>query len=216
MEDNRRLMDSPTPMGNQTKEIELFHAYGEIIVDILKDTSFKEYEISLQEINYELPFGDHIWQYFKKNEKTFKIFTKRNLEIEEFDGDVKKSILNKNQYTKYINGIKRKKIGRTKDENEVDRSDRSYWNRQILFKGIIEENLMKSHKTGKGEYTYTTVDDVFNFFSGSVQTKSLISGKDLYKNFLNENGDYDFSISKDSIAKYINGIKRYFKKKNSF
>jgi hypothetical protein len=193
--------------------IEVFQAYSDVIVNILDDSTFEEYEILMLKIEMEVPFESDIWDYLKKHERTFITFTNRYLEIEDMGGDVEKAVLKNNQFIKYINGIKKKRLGRIEDENELDSTDRLFWNRQILFKEIIEKNLLKEYKTGKGGYTYTTVNDVLNFFSGIAQTKSLLTGGDLYKNFLNENGNYDFNLTFDSIGKYMNGIERYFHKK---
>jgi len=211
MEDNQKLMCIPKRV--HSKVMEVFHAYDEIIVDILKDTSFNKYEIMMHDLEMEIPFGGDTWDLFKKHERTFTILAKRNIEILEFGGCGEKIVLPNNQYAKYINGLRKKKIGVIKDESVLDSSDRSYWNRQNIFKRIIEQNLLKVYTTGKGKYSYTTVNDILNFFSGSAQTESLLTGKELYENFLNENSEYDFHLTSDSIAKYINSIERCFQKK---
>lgn len=211
MKDNQRLMYNPKRI--HSKVMEVFLEYDDSIVGILEDSTFYKYEILMQDLEMDIPFGSDIFGFFKKHERTFKIFTLRYLEIQELYGDVDKAVLlQNNQYIKYINGLRKKKIGLVEDENVLDPNDRTYWDRQNLFKEIIVENILKYYQTKKVDYYYTTVDDVLNFFSGKIESKSN-PGKELYNSFLSDNGDFDFNLSPDSIAKYMKSIARYFCKK---
>ena len=211
MEDNRRLMCIPKRI--HSKVMEVFQVYSDSIVDILEDSTFKEYEILMQDLELDLPFGSDMWDFFKEHERTLAVFTKRYLEIQELGGDTEKVVLlRNNQIIKYINGLRKKKIGMVKDESILDSHDKAYWDRQNLFKEIIEENILKYYQTSKGDYYYTTVDDVLNFFSGENGSKS-IHGKELYNNFLNGNGKFDFTLSTESVGKYMNSIEKFFHKK---
>lgn len=213
MEDDKRILF--TPMRDNKKIIKVFQAYTDAIVDILKDstTNFREYEVLMQINDIEIPFRSDIWNFFLYHEETFKILTLRFLEIQKFGGDteIKKVVLRNNQYVKYINGLRKKKIGGVKDESVIDSKDKAYWERQNLFIEILEGNILKHYQTRKGEYFYTTVADVLNFFSGKTKSQS-ISGTEFYMNFLNENGSYDFNLSPESIGSYLKSITRYFRK----
>lgn len=208
MEGNRKL--NFIPKRNNSMVIKVFHEYSDLITDILKDSTFNEYQELLQDLEIDLPFGTEIWEFLNKHERTFKILTARYLEIDELAGNTSKILLRNNQYVKYINRLRKKKIGMVKDKRVLDPSDKMfwYWDRQNLFKEIIEENILKHYKN----YYYTTVDDVLNFFAGEIESKST-KGKELYNNFLNENGNFDFSLTCEGIGRYIKIIERFFKKK---
>lgn len=209
MEDTQRLLFIPKQI--HLKVVEVFLVYADSIADIHVDSSFEQYENMLQGLNLNIPFESDIWDFFKKHERTLAFLSRRYLEIQELGGDTEKIVLKNNQYVKYINGLQKKKIGMVQDESILNPFEKSYWDRQNLFKTIIEENILKHHHTNNGDYYYTTVDQVRKFFSGEFESKSD-QGKELYQSFINQDGSCDFTLSCDSIGKYMQKLTRYFRK----
>jgi len=208
-----KLEQEKFDFGTATRVTELFKVYGDIIVGILEDSSIYDYEIDLKITETDIPLATDDWELLKRNERAFKILSKRYMEIEELGGKTDKATLRNNDYNNYVNGLKRKKLGRIEDENELDSYDRIYWKRQKLFKDIIDKHLTQGRKTTRSEYKYTTVEDILNFFSGNNESKSIVAGKGLYKKFQNEDGEFDFNLTCDSIGKYLRGLERYFRKR---
>jgi hypothetical protein len=206
MKQNRSIL---TPKYVHPKVIRVFLQYADVIVDILNDSSFEEYHMLLQNISVDIPFEPHIWDFLIANEKTLTIYLRRFLEVQELGGDTQKVILKNNQYVKYINGLRKKKIGMIKDEKMLEPHDIAYWDRQIIFKEIIEEHITKYYQTRKGSYRYLEVEDVCKFFSDNNESQS-ISGKELYKQFLNEKGKYDFNLTRESVGRYLKNTTRFY------
>ncbi len=135
MKDYSRIFPNSTE--DQSRVLEVFQAYSEVIVNILEDSSFEEYETLLLNIDADIPFDPDIWEFLKRHQKAFATLSRRYLEIQELGGDVSKAMLQNNQYVKYINGLRKRKIGIVTDKNELDPLDRSYWERQTIFKTIL-------------------------------------------------------------------------------
>lgn len=206
MSENKSIL---IPKYVSSKVMKVFQFYAEPISNILSESTFEEYELLLQQLNLLVPFESDIWDFFKQNEDTLAVLAKRHLEIQELGGETTKVFLKDNQYVKYINGLRKKKIGMIKDEKMLEPHDIAYWDRQNIFKEIIEEHITKYYQTRKGSYRYLEVEDVCKFFSDNNESQS-ISGKELYKQFLNEKGKYDFNLTRESVGRYLKNTTRFY------
>lgn len=135
----------------------------------------------------------------------FKKLSMRIVEINECDGDIKKSILPGNSYTTYIKRLRKKKLGDTENTRALDGLDKYYWNRQEDFVKLIKDKCVIEHyKTRQNEFDYVSVESVNDIFKNDFNQM---------ERFVDECKEYDFSCNEKGIGKYMSAIGRHLERK---